>query len=60
MVDAGRFTDALVAVRRLAELFGWDNTFVELQHNQADFERAGVACGVEAQAEGARTAAATG
>ncbi len=33
LVDAGRFDDAVEAVRRLAGLFGPCNTFVELQHN---------------------------
>ena len=33
LVDRDRLADAAEALRRLAELFGRDNTFVEVQHN---------------------------
>jgi error-prone DNA polymerase len=41
LVDADRLDDAREALRRLAELFGRDSTFVELQHNlvQGDSRR---------------------
>jgi len=41
LVAAGRFEDALEAIRRLARLFGPESTFVELQHNlvQGDTRR---------------------
>lgn len=33
LIDAGRWDDALEAAQRLRDLFGAENTFVELQHN---------------------------
>ncbi|MDQ6673084.1 MAG: DNA polymerase III subunit alpha, partial [Chloroflexota bacterium] len=33
LVDRERYAEAELAARRLADLFGWQNTFVELQHN---------------------------
>jgi len=41
LVDRERFAEAELAARTLADLFGWQNTFVELQHNlvQGDTRR---------------------
>ncbi|MGI9148377.1 MAG: DNA polymerase III subunit alpha [Chloroflexota bacterium] len=41
LVERERFEQAQLAVRALADLFGWNNTFVELQHNlvQGDTRR---------------------
>jgi error-prone DNA polymerase len=41
LVDRDQLADAAEAIRRLADLFGSDNTFVELQHNlvQGDTRR---------------------
>src|SRR5579862_5803840 len=41
LIDLGRFEEALMAARRLANLFGAVNTFIELQHNlvQGDTRR---------------------
>jgi len=41
LVDRARFDEAELAARKLADLFGWKNTFVELQHNlvQGDTRR---------------------
>jgi error-prone DNA polymerase len=33
LIDKERFADALQAAHKLADLFGEDNTFIELQHN---------------------------
>jgi len=41
LVDREQFEAAEVAARKLADLFGWTNTFIELQHNlvQGDTRR---------------------
>jgi error-prone DNA polymerase len=41
LVDRERFDEAEIAAQQLADLFGWGNTFLELQHNlvQGDTRR---------------------